>query len=135
MDSPAPVAAFAPLAWDALLETASLEDASDRKRRSTVEVPDAVLKLATNARDTRKRITLPYVAAQFDEVSNVFYSAGDLLEPKASVQITRVNKDGKVVKDDTATHVRIFVGNRRGSKVTKDGEGEKLAEPTDDPNA
>lgn len=105
--------------WTALLATATLEDATDRKRRATVEVPPAVLALVKQARDNRKRITLPYDATKFEELQNVLYSAGDLLEPKASVTVSRVKLDGEkatVVKDHTATHIRVFVGERRGQR-------------------
>lgn len=102
--------------WDALLAVAQFEDTKERKARVKVDVPDSVLALVKQARENKKRITLPYVAAKFEDLANVFYCAGDLLEPKASVQVTRVNAEGKLVKDDSATHVRIYVGERRGQK-------------------
>lgn len=105
--------------WTSLLSVATLEDVADRKKRAKVDVPDAVLNLVKRAREGKQRITLPYDAAKFAELSDVFYSAGDLLEPKASVQVTRVDAKGKPVKDDTATAMRIFVGDRRGQKGGK----------------
>lgn len=105
--------------WDSLLSLATLEDATERKRRATVDVPPAVLELVKNARENRKRITLPYDAVKFEQLQDVFYSAGDLLEPKCSVTVSRVRLEGEkatVVKDHTATHVRIFVGERRGNR-------------------
>ncbi len=112
--------------WETLLAAATTEDKNLAAKRVAVAVPPAVLALVKNARDNGKRINLPYDAATFSGVCDVFYSAGDLLEPKASVSIARVKVvDGKetVLKakdsDDGVSKIRISIGSRRGQKGDK----------------
>lgn len=109
--------------WEALLSAATLEDVRERKSRVKVEVPDAVLNLVKDARAKNKRILLPYNAEKFEELSAWFYAAGDLMEPKGTIMVKRLILDDKketIVKDDTATHLRVYVGERRGRSKAKD---------------
>lgn len=113
--------------WAALLNAAQLDDAKVRVKRATVDVPPAVLSLVEKAKADGKRITLPYDAAKYSELCDVFYSAGDLLTPQASVAIVRIKvEDGKPVvlkakdSDEGVTHVRISVTERRGQKGKKE---------------
>lgn len=110
------------IAWDALLEVASLEDPSERKRRATVDVPAGVLALCVKAQTEKQRIVLPYDAATYTDLCAVFYSAGDIMVPPASVMITVMDAEGKAVrgKDLSAgKSIRVFIGDRRGAKVKK----------------
>lgn len=115
--------------WDALLEAAMTEDKTVTVKRNKVAVPPAVLNSVKKARENEKFIYLPYDKTTFQQICDVFYSAGDLLEPKGSVGIVRVKKIGDKVKvykakdsDDGVTHVRISVANRRGQKANKTDE-------------
>lgn len=116
--------ADAPADWEALLAAASFEDKMVVAKRATVTVPEPVLAAVKNAHATGKYIFLPYNADKFAETADIFYSAGDLLEPKVSVGIVRVVREvGKKdvvlkVKDEDkgVTHIRISVAQRRGAK-------------------
>lgn len=123
MTETATPAAPAAVDWDALIAAATTEDKSVAAKRAVVPVPPPVLALVKNAREKGQRINLPYVAATYSELCDVFYSAGDMLEPKASVSIARTKVvDGKVVvlkardTDEGVTGVRISIGDRRGQK-------------------
>lgn len=130
--------------WDALISLASTEDKALVAKRAIVPVPPAVLALVKDARANGKRINLPYDRATYREVCDVFYSAGDMLEPKASVSIVRIRVvDGKDVvlqakeSDDGVTRVRISVNSRRGAKGDKpaDKPADKTAEKPADKSA
>lgn len=122
------------IAWDELVEQADYDSAVDRKRRPTVDVPDKVLTLVTNARNAGRRFTLPVrSSAEYSALSTVLYSAGGLLEPAATVYCAPgIIAEGKFVRVDDptkATHLRASVGNRRGRAkgavdVADDGEDE-----------
>ncbi len=113
--------------WDALLATASMEDKVVVQKRNIVVVPDPVLKLVTQAHENGKYIYLPYNADTFQEVSDIFYSAGDQMTPKMSIGIVRIKdvpgQKPVVLKakdpSDGVTRIRISVASRRGQKGDK----------------
>ena len=121
--------------WADLLAVAEMVDSGAQEKRSKVAVPDAVKGMAQKAWDAKQRIMLPFKADTYDEIANVFYSAGDLLTPPATVTVAKVKKDanGKVVVvkgSDTPTHVRVSINERRGQKVKKT-DAEKAPAKTD----
>lgn len=116
--TPEVAAPVLPIDWDSLLSAASLEEKVVRTTRVKVEVPASVLLAVEKARKLNKRIVIPVRdAAHLKELSDVFYSAGDLLEPKASVIVVPVGADGKKTVGNAITHVRVTVGERRGQKI------------------
>lgn len=106
--------------WSSIFETATLETNKARPARTKVDVPPQVLEAVKNAHTLKRRISLPITPgddAGIKMLADTFYAAGDLLDPPVSVQVQTVDDDGKKVKNEDATFIKVFVGTRRGRKL------------------
>lgn len=114
----------------ALLETVETEpkrkDSTRSRDRAGVEVPPEYAALVLDAFKNDRRVVLPMTDKDlFDQAATLFRAAGDQADPKLSVTVkARYNGEGDAAE---LTHLTFTVGERRGGRKAKNGDGDAPA--------
>lgn len=120
-----------------MLDITALVDAAEFEKRAPTEfegeIPPAILKMVSDAFDSRKRVTLPADGRdQFDEIKALILTAARTIGRSASVVPVHTNHTVNVTDEKTGKTKRVTRENKEGQIVgarftvgVKRGPGEK----------
>lgn len=126
------------------LDIGSLVSAAKfEKREATVfegEIPPAILKMVSDAFDTKKRVTLPAEGQdQFHEIKALILSAARTIGRSASVTPVHVTHTVEITDDTTGKTRKVTRENKNGAIIgarftvgIKRGPGEKSGDDSDE---